>query len=700
MDPIEAKRQLLEEQAAKRRERLATEELEAIRDELSKGSVQDIQVPDEPLSHTMDEPLSHTMDEPIDPSDPFDRLEIERQKLELERQRLELERARIRLEADRARLEGTEEPAPRSRSSGRVPRSRSSARMRALRAPTAETTNPASYVFLGVSALIALLALFALLTRGPSAPESTSSSNRPEVPGPDETRVDPPSVEPRVEQVPDHGDLAPAPSPLTVPDGTGTDQGPPEPAAEPPGDFSSRNWLVIAETRYRAGDLEGTLKASEEALRVEETSEAYFWRGIARLDSGYLPHALEDFERAVLLDSSNALARINRAVVLRGLNRPREAIIDLTVLLEELGDDSDLRGTLFEVRGGAYTEVGDHQLAIDDFTQVLELRPHDPRIREFRAYCLSSAGRLAEALEDYQQAIGDSPLDSERLPGLREAIGELEQALRARQEALAEEMALDLPTEPTSREIGRLLRQWTRAEAGSFELRQLTTWLAEQDLDFGDLDRVAEELTDEARMEGAAEILATRMYLDFRDPEWIHENWRGLRTRFREYTRVFPVRGVDVLNDLPALRSDCRELSGGNLLLEAGGQVTLRAFPRWARSGSFTFRLHVFVDNASGTIVWLGSEQGTWNATAEGDEWVTESGRRVEMAAPLRNGEWNEFVLRVVAEQGNVRNARSIDIHVNGSPLLQQGGLNGDLGSFGVQASRNPVVVSGVGLDR
>jgi Sel1 repeat len=156
MDPVETKRRLLEEQAAKRRARLATEELEAIREARSKGSVQDIPIPDKPLSHTMDEPLSRTLDARMTPEE----LDLERQRLDLERQRLELERQKLE-SGPHGAIPSADSPPER-----RPVRRRRSEQRRALPPPR---SNTGLHVMMGTALILGatVAAYFVLADAGP-----------------------------------------------------------------------------------------------------------------------------------------------------------------------------------------------------------------------------------------------------------------------------------------------------------------------------------------------------------------------------------------------------------------------------------------------------------------------------------------------------------------------------------------------------
>ena len=74
------------------------------------------------------------------------------------------------------------------------------------------------------------------------------------------------------------------------------------------------------------------------------------------------------------------------------------------------------------VRGFVYARLRRYDLAIKDFTRVIELEPRSATARFNRARAQESAGRRAEAVADYRAALRLDPAHA----GARAALARLE----------------------------------------------------------------------------------------------------------------------------------------------------------------------------------------------------------------------------------------------------------------------------------
>jgi tetratricopeptide (TPR) repeat protein len=152
------------------------------------------------------------------------------------------------------------------------------------------------------------------------------------------------------------------------------------------------------------------LSRGTEAIEVAERAMAldpagafgYIGRGIARMGLGQTEAALEDFRRAVDLDSGNALARYSLGAALKAQDRDGErAIAELRQALAI--NSSSLRW--HQTLGMALEDAGDHGGAVEEFDAVLREQPDDAQALAFRSKALFALHRLDETIADATRVI-------------------------------------------------------------------------------------------------------------------------------------------------------------------------------------------------------------------------------------------------------------------------------------------------------
>jgi tetratricopeptide (TPR) repeat protein len=203
-------------------------------------------------------------------------------------------------------------------------------------------------------------------------------------------------------------------------------------AAEPVRQALSSSETDLAKRAYAAienGKPADALETYSEAIRRHpESYMSYYRRGVTLADQGKLEPALADLDTAVrlspavqtsnelglrawnsLLPETHALhtvilVRSARADILRQLNRPRDAIVDLDAAIA-----LDPRRTgLWQKRGLLHMETGNTKAAIADFTALLARR-ENPQWRFARGLSHFVNSDLAEAEQDFTKAAQMDP---------------------------------------------------------------------------------------------------------------------------------------------------------------------------------------------------------------------------------------------------------------------------------------------------
>ena len=143
---------------------------------------------------------------------------------------------------------------------------------------------------------------------------------------------------------------------------------------------------------------------SEAILANPHFGFAYWNRGVGYNGVGEYQHAIDDYTTAMLYlkDNKRSLAVLydNRGSSKRKLHQIKEAIEDFT---QSIQLNSQKGGTYWN-RGLAYDNIGEHQLAIDDYTTAMFYYQEDT---EDLATLYGNRGVNKRALRQYTSAIND-----------------------------------------------------------------------------------------------------------------------------------------------------------------------------------------------------------------------------------------------------------------------------------------------------
>ena len=121
-------------------------------------------------------------------------------------------------------------------------------------------------------------------------------------------------------------------------------------------------------------------------------------RGAAYLDLDNFQGAITDSTRAIALNPKQASAYNLRGAAIRKSGDPKKALDDFNraVALDPSADN-------YYQRGATYQLMGEHRLAIADFTQVIDMIPDLGHAFFARAASRRALGDIAGAQKDHQQ---------------------------------------------------------------------------------------------------------------------------------------------------------------------------------------------------------------------------------------------------------------------------------------------------------
>jgi tetratricopeptide (TPR) repeat protein len=135
-------------------------------------------------------------------------------------------------------------------------------------------------------------------------------------------------------------------------------------------------------------------------------SSQFLQRGIAHHALHDIERALSDYDEAIRLDTGNALAHVDRGVLLATRKADlRRAIAAFDRALALVPDNAE---TLI-LRGNAYTSVGEHGRALADLDRAAALDPDNPRAFMVRGLVNARLGDMPRAFADYNRALSVDP---------------------------------------------------------------------------------------------------------------------------------------------------------------------------------------------------------------------------------------------------------------------------------------------------
>ncbi|MEI5102815.1 tetratricopeptide repeat protein [Streptomyces sp. PmtG] len=163
-------------------------------------------------------------------------------------------------------------------------------------------------------------------------------------------------------------------------------------------------------------------------LGTEEEAWAYTYRGLRHYHAGRDEEAVNDFDRAIATDGSNAMAWAFRGNARLWRDSVDQALSDLTTAL----DIDPTYSWALARRAEAHRRAGRFDQAVADLTASLDITPGDVWALVCRGTVHRQAGRLEEAVTDLTRAHGLDPGDTWALTQRGEAhrvAGRYDQAI-------------------------------------------------------------------------------------------------------------------------------------------------------------------------------------------------------------------------------------------------------------------------------
>lgn len=180
--------------------------------------------------------------------------------------------------------------------------------------------------------------------------------------------------------------------------------------------------------------LNDALKTVDQAIEnMPKNADMWFFRGVVNSNRRDFWNAAADFSNAIRCAPEAWFLYYFRADVYQQLNQNREAVRDLTTLIEarprlaayrftcETGrlrnqgirvDESPITlPDIYFLRAESQAELGNVKEAIEDLNEALKLDPTDTKALSLRAEYVSEGGKNDIAIKDFTEAIRQNPTD-------------------------------------------------------------------------------------------------------------------------------------------------------------------------------------------------------------------------------------------------------------------------------------------------
>lgn len=161
-----------------------------------------------------------------------------------------------------------------------------------------------------------------------------------------------------------------------------------------------------------------------------KTAAEFETRASRRYDEARYDRAIEDYSKALKLDSKLTTAIINRGWAYYQKEDYETAKADFEAALKI---DPELPGG-YEGRGTCRRELGDYKAATQDLTEAIRRDATNPNNFERRAKCYAAQGRHEDALKDRNRALELTPNDIDYLIGRGQTFRALKQFAAAQQD--------------------------------------------------------------------------------------------------------------------------------------------------------------------------------------------------------------------------------------------------------------------------
>ena len=167
----------------------------------------------------------------------------------------------------------------------------------------------------------------------------------------------------------------------------------------------AERYAYRAEDYLELGEVENARADFEKLLSLMPVADAFLGRGCFYMRTGDLTSALDDFNHAVEMEPTNAMAYSNRGSAYSKLQDMEKALANYDLAIQ----NNPNYATAYINRAFAYYKVGRYKDGVADCDRALALKPDHASAHSNRGLCRAALGDKEGARADFQRALRIDP---------------------------------------------------------------------------------------------------------------------------------------------------------------------------------------------------------------------------------------------------------------------------------------------------
>jgi tetratricopeptide (TPR) repeat protein len=168
--------------------------------------------------------------------------------------------------------------------------------------------------------------------------------------------------------------------------------------------------VILALQQLDSPLLQGA-RGTQTAISSSAATE-YFRSGLRYFKAGNYQEAVNEYSKALQLDSRDVATYYNRGIAYDNLKLYQQSISDFDKAINLISDNSRLASfdsQTYAYRGIVYNKLANYQMAISDFNKAADLDPRSPHVYYNRGFAYHKLSKYQEAINDFDKAIDLDP---------------------------------------------------------------------------------------------------------------------------------------------------------------------------------------------------------------------------------------------------------------------------------------------------
>ena len=132
-----------------------------------------------------------------------------------------------------------------------------------------------------------------------------------------------------------------------------------------------------------------------------QTSKDWFEKGMTQIQNREAGAAIESFDRAIALNSTDTAAYINRGILYDEKGDYAAAIADYTTAIEQFPNLDEA----YYNRGNTYHQLGEFEKSVADYSKAIEMSPDYAYAYANRSVSYEQMGEIEKAITDLKSAL-------------------------------------------------------------------------------------------------------------------------------------------------------------------------------------------------------------------------------------------------------------------------------------------------------